>query len=487
MMGPPLHRSRRRFSTLLTAVLVLGTLIPVQAGTAVVAAASRGDSPCAAMTAPVFQRINPSTSANLLTRSVSESARVTQLGFTEDHGSPFRAATAPGAGLVGAHRMFLPRLGNLVWMTSPTEIARAKRQGYSDHGVNFFVSNKPGPCLTPVYRYRKAGFHRFAVGDTENSTAAKGGWVREGAAFYAAPPVPTATGDTKFSIVVYPDTQREVTIAGDPRFPNRVKWTLDNRRRLDARFLVQTGDLVNWDSPKHEQYVRAQQGMGLLSAAGLPYAIAVGNHDTGAVCGSGSACPGKRIRLAVRDTSTINRFFPSTGFPAMKDQFEPKKIDNAFSTFSAGGRQWLVLTLELWARTSAVQWARSVIAAHPHHNVIIATHSYLNADGTINQTNGGYGTNTSEYIYEQLVRPFANVRIVLSGHVGTAASRADKGSNGNTVVSILSTFHSINTNPIQILEIDTASNTASTRFYAPYTKTDYPQFSRTFYGMGWVG
>ncbi len=63
----------------------------------------------------------------------------------------------------------------------------------------------------------------------------------------------------------------------------------------------------------------------------------------------------------------------------------------------------------------------------------------------------------------------------------------DKGSNGNTVVSILSTFHSINTNPIQILEIDTASNTASTRFYAPYTKTDYPQFSRTFYGMGWVG
>ena len=49
---------------------------------------------------------------------------------------------------------------------------------------------------------------------------------------------------------------------------------------------------------------------------------------------------------------------------------------------SAGGYNWMVLTLELWPRNEAVDWAQAV-AAHPKHNVIVVTHSYLNANGTI--------------------------------------------------------------------------------------------------------
>ena len=487
MTQPWRQHFRHRFSAAMAIVMALTLFTVLRTPEAAVAAEARAGSPCAAMTAPVYQRINPSTSATLLTRSRSESVGVARRGFTDNRGLPFKAAAAPGTGLVAAHRMHLPRVGNFVWMTSPTEISRAKKQGYRDQGVNFYVSSKPSTCLTPVYRYRKAGIHRFAIGDVGRAAAAAAGWRQEGVAFYAAPPAPEPTGDTKFSIVVFPDTQGEVTRHDDPRFLDRTRWTVNNRRILDTRFVIQTGDLVNWDSKGHEQFYRASAGMKMLDHAGLPYAIAVGNHDTGVVCGSGSACPGKKPWVAVRDTSTINRFFPPNRFSAMRGQFERGKIDNSFLTFAAGGRDWLVLSVELWPRASAVQWAKGVIRSHPRENVIIATHSYLQPNGTIFQRNGGYGANSPQYIYEQLVHPYPNVRLVLSGHVGDAASRVDTAQHGNSVVALLGNFSTTKTNPTRILDIDTRSNTVSTRVYAPYTNTDYPQFSRTFYGMSWVG
>ena len=44
-----------------------------------------------------------------------------------------------------------------------------------------------------------------------------------------------------------------------------------------------------------------------------------------------------------------------------------------------------MLNLELWPRHPVISWAREVIAAHPNHNVIIVTHSYLNGGGGIEQ------------------------------------------------------------------------------------------------------
>jgi hypothetical protein len=442
---------------------------------------------CAAMTAPVYMRINPSTTASLLTRSLNEARRSVDYGFTNDYGTAFRAATAGGTDLVGAHRMFLPGRDTFVWMTSPSEIELAKSIGYVDEGINFYASTAPAPCLIPVIRYYKNGIHRFVANVAQGAAERAAGWFAEGVAFYAAPPAPVAGTDTTFSIVVYPDTQEEVFSDADTRIANRTQWVLDNRSTLDTRFVIHTGDLVNWDTPGHEQYVRASAGLQGLDAAGLPYAIAVGNHDTGAVCAGGGACPGQPASVNLRDTSTINQFFPVSRFPRMAGQFEPGKIDNAYSTFTAGGRHWLVLTLELWPRTASVEWARTIVARFSDHNVIVATHSYLEGNGSIVQNNGGYGANSPQYVYDRLIRPYPNVRMVFSGHVGLGGSRVDTGDNGNTVASFLGCFHSGTTNPLQVIEIDTASNSVSTRYYAPQTGTEYPEFSRTIYGMSWIG
>ena len=48
------------------------------------------------------------------------------------------------------------------------------------------------------------------------------------------------------------------------------------------------------------------------------------------------------------------------------------------------------MTLELWPRIEAVNWAKNVVAANPRHNVIVVTHDYIDGNGNIEQS-AGYG------------------------------------------------------------------------------------------------
>ena len=65
---------------------------------------------------------------------------------------------------------------------------------------------------------------------------------------------------------------------------------------------------------------------------------------------------------------------------------------------------------------------------------------------------------------------YPNIKIVLSGHVGGAASRVDTGNNGNKILSLLQCFHSRTTNPVRLLKISVSKGTVASSVYAPYTK-----------------
>ena len=131
-------------------------------------------------------------------------------------------------------------------------------------------------------------------------------------------------------------------------------------------------------------------------------------------------------------------------------------MDNAYHTFRSGGRDWLVLNLELWPRTEVVTWARRVVANNPRRNVIVVTHSYLTGNGSISRSNGGYGATSPRYLFDHLIKVYPNVKLVLSGHVGRARVRTDKGANGNKVVSMLQCMHDTS-NPVRLIWIDTGA------------------------------
>lgn len=451
---------------------------------------------CAALNNPIYHRINPNSQANLLTPWQSEAENAgTRYGFTDDRGTPFKASRTAATGLLPAHRLYKPGSGDFVWITSQAEIANAvAKYGYVDQGPNFYVSPVAASCAQPVYRLLKGSKHRHVVSASERDALTASGWRFEGVAFYAAVESAQPPVDTKFSIAVMPDTQNEVQASEDRvnrnwndfRFRNRSQWLASNKDTLDIRFVTHSGDVTNWGERDEHQYRIASEGLKPLDDAGIPYSLSIGNHDTRAVgCPGGGACPGNVPAMA-RETPLFNQYF-NTRFRNIAGRFEAGKVDNHYSLFEAGGAKWMVLVLELWPRQVAIDWAKGVVAAHPQHNVIVVTHSYLNGDGSIYGSNGGYGSTSPQHLFNTFIRVYPNIRMVFSGHVGNAASRVDTGANGNKIVSFLETFHSPGgSNPVRIVEIDTAANSLSTLIYSPATNADYPQYNRSEAGMNYV-
>lgn len=289
-----------------------------------------------------------------------------------------------------------------------------------------------------------------------------------------------------FTLAIIPDTQQEVLKDDDTRLANRFQWLVDHRKELNLKMVMQTGDFLNWDTPDHDQYERASKALTILDQAKLPYSLAIGNHDSAATKMGGSAAPGN-VHDNQRNTSTFNRYFPVSRQKGLEGFYEKGKVDNAYQTFQAGGLNWLVMNIELWPRTGAVEWAKSVADSHPNYNVIMITHSHLTGDSKIEQRNGGYGDNSPQFVFDKFLSLCPNVRLVFSGHTGIFGYRTDKGVHGNTIYSYLGTYHSNIDNPVRLLTIDTKKRTMSTHVFCPSTNKDKDTGSAfTVSDVGWV-
>jgi hypothetical protein len=478
----PFHAPNALVRLVAAATLTAGVTVAVSAP------AQAAATVCDTMTTPISHVVKPSNQSALLTRWPNEAAKAAAGGFTENHGTPFRAAVSAKTGLVPVHRMYRSSNQDFVWMYLKAQITTAvQKQGYVDQGVSFYVSATAAPCAVKVERYQKGGMHRFAAAATEKSALTAAGWKAETGAFYAAPKAaastPTTT-DTKFSIAVYPDTQQEVLVASDHRFIDRSKWLVANRTSLDLRYVTHTGDVVNWDTPDHAQTKVASEAMKPLEAAKIPYSLSIGNHDTQATGVGGGARDKTRTREQQRDTHVFNSFFTAARYGAVRGAYEANKVDNIYSTFEAGGVRWMVINLELWPRTGVVDWVKKTVAAHPDYNVIIATHSYLDSNGSISASKD-YGDNSGQYLFDNVVKVYPNVKMTFSGHTGRYGARTDTGVHGNKILSYLQTFHSNTTNPVRLVEIDTAKGTVSSRVYGPKGNQALVP-STTQAGMVWV-
>lgn len=284
-----------------------------------------------------------------------------------------------------------------------------------------------------------------------------------------------------FTIPVLPDTQ--VAVNRKPEMlTSQLNWIAAMQYALKIPMVLHVGDIVDWNNTK--QWSTASDAFKILDTAKLPYALAVGNHDTATVGEfSGSAAPGN-VNTNLRNTTSFNSYFPVGRLVAQQGRYEEGKSDNAFYTFKAGGLDWMVVTLEFCARQGPVDWADTVIAAHPKHNVIILTHYHLKPNGEINGDNAGYGDLSPQVIYNGMTKKHANVLLVLSGHVDSSAHRADIGEQGNTIYQILQDYQTQDGGGgyIRLLEIDPEAGTISARMYSPFydkTKDDASKFALT--------
>ena len=300
-----------------------------------------------------------------------------------------------------------------------------------------------------------------------------------------------SAAETRFTLVHIPDTQQEVVRANDTLMPSRYNWLVSNKDALNIKYMAHSGDVVNWGNVDPIQFVRASSATDILDGSGIPYGYALGNHDTAAVTTGGSAGPGN-VHTNLRNTAVFNSYFPLSRFKNVGGTFEVGKVDNLYQTYSAGGVDWLNITLEMWPRTSVIEWAKNVVATHPHHNVTITTHAYTDTTGSF-PTTGLYGDTSGQYLWDNLVSRYPNIKMTITGHYRGANYSERTGINGNKVAQVMTAYHADYQNHVRLLDVNVAAGTISSSVYVSqalngqpsgYITDQYSNFVTT--GMNWV-
>jgi hypothetical protein len=279
------------------------------------------------------------------------------------------------------------------------------------------------------------------------------------------------------TIVVLPDTQYYNNDWGHaPVFAMQANWILEQKSPLNIQAVLHVGDIVD-NCNSVDQWTNANAAMRLLDGV-VPYFIVPGNHDV----------DGNRNGL-------MNDYFGPASLPWVTSTMTMGQIENNYALVDIGPQKWLVLGLEFGPRDAVMTWADAVLKAYPDRPAIIVTHAYLYGDGNrydiavsgLDSTKPNYqyyiphaytytssqGINDGEMIWQKLIVPNPNVRLVFSGHVMSAARLTSTRPDGSRVHQMLSDYQWLN-GPyfgygyLRVLQFDFAQKTIQVRTYSPY-------------------
>ncbi|WP_147918495.1 LamG-like jellyroll fold domain-containing protein [Ruania zhangjianzhongii] len=257
-----------------------------------------------------------------------------------------------------------------------------------------------------------------------------------------------------FSLMHITDTQYMVGAATNPDKPpaeqdewlagyqDSYRWLAEHGEEHQVEFVAHTGDLVDsWanDSDRDRaiaQFELALQSQEMLEETGIPNAVLPGNHDNlnGQESGSDS------LYNSYFGPERYEQLAQSEGWRQRDAEYhpwQPGDNDNGYVLFSAGGEDFVVVTLGYQVTEEEGDWASAVFEEYSARNGIVMTHA---AHKTSSQPNGRDGVRTAdgELISERVMEESPNVMLLLAGHVTgvTINVRQDVGQNGNNVVEL---------------------------------------------------
>jgi len=242
-------------------------------------------------------------------------------------------------------------------------------------------------------------------------------------------PAPVA-GD--FTMLLVPDPQYYAQSRPD-LYRAQMRWIADSAKRLDLVFAIFVGDLTNDNSDK--QWKIAGDALQILDDADVPYNPMPGNHDG--------------IKGGIIASERYNRTFPVSRY-ASRPWYGGHYGDTNDSTywlFSAGGMDFMLVSLAFGTPQEQLDWANQVIEQHPDRRVIVATHAYLDHDGTWLERGEEFAVedkphrwNDGREIWEKVVRRHPNIFLAVCGHVPDQALAIVPTESGNRVINILANY-----------------------------------------------
>jgi 3',5'-cyclic AMP phosphodiesterase CpdA len=231
------------------------------------------------------------------------------------------------------------------------------------------------------------------------------------------------------TVVVLPDTQY-YSHYFPKTFAAQTKWILEQKAARHIAVALHVGDIVDFPHELPEWDV-AGSSMRVLDGK-VPYVLVLGNHD-----------------VDYDRQGAINDYFNPESMPWITGTMIAGQIENNYALVDIGPRQWLVVGLEYGPRDAVITWADAVLKAYANKPAIILTHAYLYPDGTRYHSAdqlyypAGYtpaqGINDGEMIWQKLIVPNPNVRLVFCGHFAVARATSAR-PDGSLVHEILSDY-----------------------------------------------
>ena len=204
-------------------------------------------------------------------------------------------------------------------------------------------------------------------------------------------------------------------------------WIVANKDAKNIQYVMGLGDVT--DKDLDDEWTHALNQFAKLEAAGIPYTVVRGNHES---------------------VAQYNKYMTSAslGYTGMIEGcYKKGDYTNSYTKFSVGDIKYMVFTLNYGAEDAVLNWAGDLIKANPDHRVIITTHCYLYRDGTTldkgdvcpPDSTGNKTANNGDEMWDKLISKHPNIFLVLSGHdpCTNVIMTQTKGDYGNTVTQFL--------------------------------------------------
>jgi hypothetical protein len=281
-----------------------------------------------------------------------------------------------------------------------------------------------------------------------------------------------------FTIVVLPDTQF-YSESYPSTFTAQTNWIVNNAADRNIAFVTHVGDVVNVYN-NTTQWANAVTSMSVLEGAlpgypeGIPYGIAMGNHDNN--YGADSSYYNTNFG--------VSRFNGRTYYGGHYGS----NNDNHYGLFSGSGLDFIIIHVaydDVSLNTAILDWADGLLKTYSNRRAIVVYHD------TVLTGNPGPFSTQGQAIYDAL-KDNPNLFLMLGGHTAGEGRRSDT-FNGSTVYSLLSDYQSRSNGGsgwLRIMEFSPANNEIRVKTYSPTLdqwETDADSQFTLAYDMGGAG
>ncbi len=289
-------------------------------------------------------------------------------------------------------------------------------------------------------------------------------------------------GSDFFTIAVISDTQNYVDFThpqpfNESFFISQTNYLADNMHELNLAFVTHVGDVVQHGDGTNgtsgddsygagAEWVSAMRAMDILDSTGVPFGMSIGNHDYDNYSYLSGNLPLVSKVCWVKYFGSGSRYFlGKPWYGGASDELAWNPGLSSYQTFSASGKKFLHISLEMEASNNAIAWAQGVIDSHPRYATIVTTHSYespppwgddnlplvepavRNAASYLVNSPGGW--NNAMGVWNNLIATNDQIFMVLCGHSWTSTVdgvskgeniRIDKNNAGHPVYQVLTDY-----------------------------------------------